>query len=217
MSSLSAALQVAGVWRTVKNGTPALRCRFSLQSCLCPTPDLRSFHMGIALTTFSAFSICLRTLTRCLHRISTFQEPSAADAPKRPSRHQTHGAPSSQGAGATGPDKTQLRPSSPSHPRPLRGNWPFTVGPQIPPAGSTAQFSAANTGSRAFMPLPPSGHRATCGSPRPAAGSSSRAAKVFGRASASNGSGRLVIAGRMADVCAELDRLAASEAALQAY
>jgi hypothetical protein len=35
---------------------------------------------------------------------------------------------------------------------------------------------------------------------------------VLRRASDAAGTGRLVIAGRMADVCAELDRLAASEA-----
>ena len=43
-----------------------------------------------------------------------------------------------------------------------------------------------------------------------------RATTVVRRVSAHGGSGRVVIAGRMADVCAELDRLAASEATLRA-
>lgn len=40
-----------------------------------------------------------------------------------------------------------------------------------------------------------------------------RVVRVLDSAQARNGAGRMVISGRMADVCAELDRLAALEAA----
>ena len=113
-----------------------------------------------------------------------------------------------------GTDKPRHPSNIPSQ-RPPRGNWPFTVSPQTPPTGATTRFVATNTDARAFIPSP-AATRVACGSSRLADGSGCRAAKVLRRLPTSGGSGRLVIAGRMADVCAELDRLAASEAALQA-
>ncbi|WP_436129181.1 hypothetical protein [Acidovorax sp. LjRoot38] len=165
--------------------------------------------MGIALTTFSALSGTLRTLTHWLH---TFKEPSAADLPA-PRPHPDDTAPGRR-SGSAGTDKPR-RPSNIPSQRPPRGNWPFTVSPQTPPTCATTRFVATNTDARAFIPSP-AATRVACGSSRLADGSGGRAAKVLRRVPTSGGSGRLVIAGRMADVCAELDRLAASEAALQA-
>ncbi|MDH4415709.1 hypothetical protein DBR12_04860 [Acidovorax sp. HMWF029] len=63
------------------------------------------------------------------------------------------------------------------------------------------------------MAIPTGSHRPAFLSARPtdSSASSLRSPKVLRRVS-DPGTGRLVIAGRMADVCAELDRMAASEA-----
>jgi hypothetical protein len=61
-------------------------------------------------------------------------------------------------------------------------------------------------GTRA--PSPESANDATCASPRPLRVVHMRDAQQRGRAH-----GRMVLSGRLADVCAELDRLAAIEAA----
>lgn len=190
---------------------PALWCRFTLQSCLCPTPELRSFHMGIALTTFSALSSPVRTLTRWLQSTPPLQEPACSDPEQNEGR----------------PEGTSHRPSevsvpSPPRPalppgfgisRPVRGNWPFTVNPppsateREPRAGSkkaaeTAPAAVGRGGLHTGRPW----SRVGCGAPKGERGIR------FHR-----DSGRVVIAGRMADVCAELDRMVASEARLQAH
>ena len=91
-----------------------------------------------------------------------------------------------------------------------RGNWPFTAKPPARVPESPARLPDTH---RSFLPT----HMA--GSKRQAflsavgtASCSPRTTKVLRRTSDAAGTGRLVIAGRMADVCAELDRLAASEA-----
>lgn len=93
--------------------------------------------------------------------------------------------------------------------RPLRGNWPFTAKPPVrapegpaKPAATPRSFLSAPTHSNRRQAFLASLGSDTC---------SPKSPRVLRRAS-DTGSGRLVIAGRMADVCAELDRLAASEA-----
>lgn len=172
--------------------------------------------MGIALTTFTAFSTPLRTLARWLHHTSHLKEPTTADSP--PPHSVSDDTARGHSGSAAGTNKPHHRPSGIPGQRPLRGNWPFTVSPQTPPKGAQNRLAATNTDGRAFMSSP-AAIRSTCGSSRSAEGSGSRAktAKVLCGVPASGGTDRLVITGRMADVCAELDRMAASEAALQAY
>ncbi len=68
--------------------------------------------------------------------------------------------------------------------------------------------------SRAAAPAAPVAHRpAPVHRPVPAATRRLRVVRVFEGPQAAAGAGRMVICGRMADVCAELERLAALEAA----
>lgn len=166
--------------------------------------------MGIALTTFSALSTPLRSLTRWLHHASPLKMQSAADS----STADAHPEDAARGSSHSdaGTRKPHQRPAGIPHQRPLRGNWPFTVNPQTPPTEAPTRLATTSGG---VFTSSPATTRNPCGSPWSAEGSASRTAKVLRRAPASGGSGRLVIAGRMADVCAELDRMAASEAALQ--
>lgn len=95
--------------------------------------------------------------------------------------------------------------------RPLRGNWPFTVQPPLhapelpvqPPAPACRSLLAATTGNNinCHVFLTPQATDATA-----------QCAIRTLRKTSGVGAGRLVIAGRMAEVCAELDRLAAFEA-----
>lgn len=193
------------------DGRPALWYRFTLQSCLCPTPELRSFHMGIALTTFSALSNPVRTLSRWLQ-----------------STHPAHALPLSLGgalpqtsepldgdAGVAGAE-TETTPARPVPPpglgivRPVRGNWPFTVSP---PAAEGDKRGSHSIVAGTPPPAGRGGHntgrvrsRVGCAVPSPERGIRFR-----------RDAGRVVISGRMADVCAELDRMAACEAALHAH
>ena len=102
------------------------------------------------------------------------------------------------------------RPSEQLPQRPLRGNWPFTVRPPArKPEVPTLPSSVAR---RSFLPIPAVGSRRTTLLAFIAAEASGNApASVVKRVSDVR-SGRLVLAGRMADVCAELDRMVASEA-----
>ncbi len=163
----------------------------SLQSCLCSTPDLRSFHMGLALFNLAALQNPLRGLKRLL--APPARSKAAADTSAAPLCHQ--------------------RPPVTQEPRPLRGNWPFTVRPPLRPAETPTRRPAPS--GRSFLPMaiPTGSHRPAFLSARPtdSSASSLRSPKVLRRVS-DPGTGRLVIAGRMADVCAELDRMAASEA-----
>jgi len=168
--------------------------------------------MGIALTTFSAFSMPLRSLTRWFHSTAALAAQSAAGSP--PSRSRRDEADRGNG-GDTAGSRTTHRPQGLPGPRPLRGNWPFTVNtPQTPPAESPGR-QAATGRAQSLIPAPPAGSRSACAASRPTDGSGRRTAKVLHSIS-TPGAGRLVIAGRMADVCAELDRMVACEGALRA-
>jgi hypothetical protein len=126
------------------------------------------------------------------------------------------------------------QPGSSGHPLPLRGNWPFTVrtphAPVTAPApavdertdraGDTTSHAASQHFGRSshaeschsFAVAPATGTRCSAYSAKIAADcNSSRPLKVR-RRSSDSGTVGLVIAGRMADVCAELERMVALEA-----
>lgn len=166
--------------------------------------------MGIALLTLSSLSTPLRALSRWLHHPASFKEQSAESA-------QPSSSPPDSGRGGrySAGSKVQHRPAGFNGQRPLRGNWPFTVTPPTAPADERAQTPCT---SRRMLgsSVPSTGYCAAGTAFRTEDGPSHCPTKVVRRTSAC-GAGRLVIAGRMADVCAELDRMVASEAALQAY
>lgn len=94
--------------------------------------------------------------------------------------------------------------------RPLRGNWPFTVRP--PARKPDAPALPSSVARHSFLLIPEAGSRRNTFLAFIAKEASDNApASVVKRVSDVR-SGRLVLAGRMADVCAELDRMAASEA-----
>lgn len=171
--------------------------------------------MGIALSTltFSTLPAPLRTLTRWLQqamRLETTGSPhrnaaattSCADSLRghaTPHRHET-------GVDATAANH---RPALPAGHRPLRGNWPFNVRPPVTAADAPTRPQTVAT--RSFLPASsPASRRDTFFASLTTEGNAHRPARVLRRVSDA-GTGRLVIAGRMADVCAELDRMAASE------
>ncbi|CAN7674422.1 hypothetical protein [Acidovorax sp. LjRoot117] len=165
--------------------------------------------MGIALSTLSAaLPHSLQKLSRWLHNLVRLDEAPRAGAPASspPASANPPGEHGTPGHG--GPAGDQRSAGSPRL-RPLRGNWPFTVQPAPPePKASAARTSVA--ANRSFLSAP-------CGSSRDAfmasiASSALPPRPVPAVRKVSHASGRLVIAGRMADVCAELDRMAACEA-----
>ncbi|WP_298212441.1 hypothetical protein [Acidovorax sp.] len=189
--------------------------------------------MGIALLTLPALQNPLRSLKRLfLHHATRDTHAGGAPVGQMDNMgHMGHHRPAAALASAQQPAwgtqaphgddeaATSLpppRPTGTQGPRPLRGNWPFTVRPPVrTPDAPTRQTTAAH---RSFLPMPSMGHGSNSGSSRHAFFASlaadagtHRSTRVLRRAS-DTGTGRLVIAGRMADVCAELDRMAASEA-----
>jgi len=167
--------------------------------------------MGIALSTLSsALPHSLQHLARWLHSLVRLEEAprDGTAAPSQPPGH-NHRPGDQDTAGDRGSLGGQ-RPAGVPGLRPLRGNWPFTVQPPAPePKAVVARPSLAANRSSFLAPTGGSSRDAFIASiasgalpPR----SASAVRKV------SHASGRLVIAGRMADVCAELDRMAACEA-----
>lgn len=174
--------------------------------------------MGFALTTLStlfALQHPLRGLKRLLAYPQQMPERSSCPGGGSPSLVRQQGAKGVSDFG--GKSASPYSGSSANHQpveapvsRPLRGNWPFTVRPPSRQTDSPAPLSAP--APRSFLPLSCVGSRrnmflASLG----AEASAHVPAKALKRVSDAR-SGRLVIAGRMADVCAELDRMAASEA-----
>lgn len=204
-------------WR-VATSNPALRCCFASQSCLCPTPEFRSFHMGIALSTFSTLPAPLRSISRWLQRsllIETEKSAGIAPAPSSSNLLHAHIDPRHRGVPAVSGEEDKagkagvLASPPPTGNRPLRGNWPFNVKPPVTaphaPVGSSASKS-----SRSFLPTSSVGSRSAFFTSLASERRATQPARVLRRASDA-GAGRMVIAGRMADVCAELDRMAALE------
>ena len=232
-----ATLQVAGVW-CVDSGAPALRClpgsvpesgvaasssvhpvqaggpesprspcrkksRSPSQSCLCSSPVLRSFHMGIASSTVFFLPRSLRTwVHRMQHHLYRSERashrPGAAPLP-----------PPLNGA----PDKGRPKGSSPIE-RPaaapasvpgLGANRPFTPGSPAP-----APLHRVQQAMSALRPVLLASTTSCRGAALEAVAFDApacRPARIWQK----SGTGRLVIAGRMADVCAELERMAALE------
>ena len=215
----SAAPQVAGVWGSCGccHGVPALRRSLVLQSCLCPTPDLRSFHMGIALSTLSILPQPLRALFRHLRQQSMLDAGPDMPAPSVPaSSNPRETAPSGRQAQSP-PLPRDNRAPPPAAARPLRGSWPFNVRPAPASTPSSRHSCGQQTaGGRSFLQSStPRGSREAFLASIAAEPSTPTAPKVLRRIS-ERGTGKLVITGRMADVCAELDRLADLEG-LQAH
>lgn len=168
--------------------------------------------MGIALTTVHAPLNLLHTLIRWLQLAGL----SVADS-SRPTTH-PNGIGANDGGVAAGADKPPQRPTGTPGQRPPRGNWPFTVSPQNHPPRRAAERLAANgADNQAFVSSPASARPHFCRTAMAGGNGGSAPKMVLHKAQGAGGTGRLVISGRMADVCAELDRMAASEAAAQAY
>lgn len=174
--------------------------------------------MGIALSTLSTLPAPLRAISRWLQQnlFLETEQPSGnvtAPSPSNPPSHTSHGhtSPRNQGASAgSGTAAGSPSPPSPTGSRPLRGNWPFNVRPPATAPHTPAGPSASHS-NRSFLPHSSIGSRdAFFASLSSAEGRSHQSARVLRRMSDA-GTGRLVIAGRMADVCAELDRMAALE------
>jgi hypothetical protein len=98
----------------------------------------------------------------------------------------------------------------------------FAVGALLAPLhqllGGFSRIRAPREPSRASRPFQPAPVRAEAARAAPATGAHSRAMRPLRVVRVAEpwcvpaGAGRMVISGRMADVCAELDRLAALEA-----
>ena len=167
--------------------------------------------MGIALSTLSTLPAPLRALSRWLQQNLLLEaEKPARNTPAAspPVAEQGHAGPRRRGAalgsGATG------NPAGPASAgsRPLRGNWPFNVRP--PGTASHAPVGPSTANNRSFLPTPSMGNRDAFFAALASDSRNTRPARVLRRVSDA-GTGKLVIAGRMADVCAELDRMAALE------
>lgn len=102
-----------------------------------------------------------------------------------------------------------LPSSAPSRQPPLRSNWPFTVRPAPAP---TRPAPGASHDGRSLLVAAVGMHRLSAMSTATEPQGRGRAAPCAVRRFSEPASGRLALAGRMEDVCAELDRLVASEA-----
>lgn len=88
----------------------------------------------------------------------------------------------------------------------------FTFGGLLAPLQSLiGWFAGGQPGTHGRTPTRPAVAHATA--PRTCVRKPLRVVRVLDACQAPSGAGRMVISGRMADVCAELDRLAALEAA----
>lgn len=190
---------------------PALWCCLALQSCLCPTPDLRSFHMGIALSTLTTLPAPLRALSRWLQQnlfIETEQATGNAPAASHSKALHGHASPRHHGVTAGSGTAGNPAPTPRTGNRPLRGTWPFNVRP--PGSATEGLVGPSASNNRTFLPTSSMGSRDAFLASLSSDGQMKQSARVLRRVS-DTGTGRLVIAGRMADVCAELDRMAALE------
>lgn len=167
--------------------------------------------MGIALFTLSAVQNPLRSLKKLLanpagtpkDRLDLLVQPVGMRRTR----------PGNSPASASRSDEAQaLVPSNSTEAqaqRPLRGNWPFTAKPPVRTPESPNRPSAPH---RSFLPTHMAGSKRQAFLASVGADNCPPQSTRVLRRTSDPGSGRLVIAGRMADVCAELDRLAASEA-----
>lgn len=171
----------------------------------------------IASPSCTALLTPLRALAIWLRSAACSPGPLAGAASAAAAEHSAAPTTCQDGPAAT----ARPRPPEPATQRPLRGNWPFTVNPPSPrpvPGPASAPPQAAP-----WTTVPSQARSVTTVRSRWAK------SNAVGKGSAPDGTlrvvrrgphgtgaqGRLVIAGRMADVCAELDRMVALEAALQ--
>lgn len=171
--------------------------------------------MGIALSTLSSLSNLVRASRRWLR-----DTPAAEAHPAFQGEHPARQGAVHAAASGEAPSLAKVAGHTPPGPRqrPVRGNWPFTAG--LPPAAATPPAAGKGEAGRtppAQAPLPRRNAEATFRSDvRAGAGSCRRSGSTtVVRKTLVPDAGRLVIAGRMADVCAELDRMVACEAALR--
>lgn len=166
--------------------------------------------MGIALTTFSALSNPVRTLSRWLQSTHPLLASASSDSPPSPAPLGAHSGHSNEAMAATPPRPTP--PPGFGITRPVRGNWPFTVNPPLP---SVEHDTPAPRG-RVADPSPSVG-RGGHNTGRVRSRGNCFAHPTEQGIRFQRDAGRVVLAGRMADVCAELDRMAACEAGLRAH
>jgi len=167
--------------------------------------------MGLALTTFSALSNPVRALTRWLQPAHHLQETLGDASP--PIEEYLGGSSQLPGTNADPTSERLTRSPGLGAARPVRGNWPFTVSPPASRGEHNSRAvdpqnaNAAQPGGRgAHHILGRAWNKSGCG-----------AAPVQRGISLRRDTSRVMIAGRMADVCAELDRMAACEDGLQAH
>lgn len=171
--------------------------------------------MGIALTTFSALSSPLRTLSRWLQPAIHVQSAAENSLDRVDEAQCNAPSPGAQSAAQPATPRPPQPPGSGAF-RPVRGNWPFTVSPPPP-----AQPSIIPTPQTAAGRCTDSSTLVGRGARRPLRTRirSSRGTVDAGRSDIflQCNAGRMVISGRMADVCAELERMAACEAGLASH
>lgn len=180
---------MAGVWQA-GSGFPALSVCTALQSCLCSTPDTRSFHMGLALFALSA-------LSQPLHAFVHWLQPGRCTDDSRTAVP----AAGIAGSGPEGLSSCAVRGAA-AKSRPHYFQLPAFA------AGTVVLVPASNR-----RHAPDREHCAPFNSSGPAAASrqsARRPVRVLHAASRTE-VGRMVISGRMADVCAELERMTACE------
>lgn len=170
--------------------------------------------MGIALSTLTLLPSPLRALSRWLQQELRLEAESGT-RPHSASAHPgpQNALPSGPRPHATAPERENRSPV-PTSVRPLRGSWPFNVRPAPAPAqpADRPQHPYSSSANRSFLPAASSrGSRDTFLAAL-AADPCARSAPRVLRRMTDKSTGKLVIAGRMADVCAELERLAALEA-----
>ena len=175
--------------------------------------------MGFVLTTLSSIFASQRSLRDYQPRFLPFRQARVVTANKNRwsvaalLQHARISSVFDGERGTTAPDFPANHWAEETPPaRPVRGSWPFTVRPPV--RQPKAPAAPCSVPSRSLLPAPVAARRRTASVGAIAAErSSSIPPRAVKRVSDAR-SGRLVIAGRMADVCAELDRMVASEGLL---
>ena len=179
---------MAGVWQA-GSGFPALSVCTALQSCLCSTPDTRSFHMGLAL-------FALSTLSRPFHAFVDWLQPGRCADDSR------NAVPTARIAGS-GSDGLSSR-TSPGTGAESRSHF------QPPAVAADAAVSVPAITRRHAAGRAQSAPSGSSGPASASRHSARRPVRILHAASRAE-VGRMVIAGRMAVVCAELERMTACE------
>ncbi|MFN7154881.1 MAG: hypothetical protein ACK4OE_14445 [Acidovorax sp.] len=163
------------------------------------------------MSTLSTLPAPLRALSRWLQQNLLLEtEEPACNAPAAPPSAPVRGRADMRDRGAALGSGATANPASPSSAgsRPLRGNWPFNVRPPVTAPQTPVGPSTGN--NRSFLPTSSMGSRDAFIASLSSNSRTNQSARVLRRV-CDAGTGKLVIAGRMADVCAELDRMAALE------